>query len=236
MTDTPRLGLPLVYPAQAQKHVTVNEAFSRLDALTELRIESVGLTLPPQAVSEGTVFGIGQAAAGVWSGKDGQLALFSNGGWSFIAPQTGWRAWSVEEGCEVLFDGTEWVPGAGALGANGAGFVHRTLETDHAIQPGVTSTITGFLPANAIVYGITGRVLSQIEGAASMDIGVAESLDRYGSGIGTMEGAWARGLTGSPLTYYTATDLVIGAVGGVFLGTGVFRVAVHFAELTLPRA
>jgi len=34
MDETARIGLPLVQAAQAQKHVTVNEAFARLDALT----------------------------------------------------------------------------------------------------------------------------------------------------------------------------------------------------------
>ena len=41
MTDTSQLGLPLLEPAQAQKHVTVNEALVRLDApgAWDLRID-----------------------------------------------------------------------------------------------------------------------------------------------------------------------------------------------------
>ncbi|NND41100.1 MAG: DUF2793 domain-containing protein, partial [Silicimonas sp.] len=38
MADTSRLGLPLLDPAQAQKHVTVNEAFLRLDALSQITL------------------------------------------------------------------------------------------------------------------------------------------------------------------------------------------------------
>ena len=34
--NTARLGLPLLQPAQAQKHVTVNEALMRLDGLVNL--------------------------------------------------------------------------------------------------------------------------------------------------------------------------------------------------------
>ena len=34
---SPRLGLPFMQPAQAQKHVTHNEALQRLDAATQLQ-------------------------------------------------------------------------------------------------------------------------------------------------------------------------------------------------------
>ncbi len=53
MTDTTRLGLPLLAPAQAQKHVTVNEALGRLDAVVRtedpraagvLRQDAIGVT------------------------------------------------------------------------------------------------------------------------------------------------------------------------------------------------
>jgi hypothetical protein len=129
-----------------------------------------------------------------------------------------------------------WVAGAGALSANGAGFVHRTIEIDHAIGSGGTSTIPGFIPANAVVYGVTGRVIAAIGGASSFSVGVTGSSDRYGSGIGTGTGSWLRGLTGQPQAYYSDEDVLLTAAGGNFDGSGVLRLAVHFAELTLPRA
>jgi len=236
MADTNRLELPLLAPAQAQKHVTVNEALARLDALVQLSLTSVGGTTPPGSPSEGEAHGIGVGATGDWAGQDGKLAIFLNGGWSFLTAGSGWQGWSEAGGTRVQYDGVDWIEGAGALSASGAGFVHRTIEVDHAVAAGATSSIGGGLPANTIVYGVTGRVLSTIGGAASMEIGVSGSSNRYGSGIGLGAGAWARGITGSPLAYYSATDLVLTATGGSFDGSGVFRVAVHVAELTLPRA
>ena len=152
----------------------------------------------------------------------------------FLSPQSGWQGWA--NGTRVQFDGMDWVAGAGALSANGAGFLHKTIEIDHDVTAGTSSAIPGSIPANAIVYGVTGRVLSDIGGATGLEVGVVGFTDRYGSGIGTVAGAWLRGLTGSPLTYYSDTDLVLTAVGGSFDGTGAVRIAVHFAELTLPRA
>lgn len=40
MARTTQLGLPLVLPSQAQKHVTVNEALVRIDAATQLSVRS----------------------------------------------------------------------------------------------------------------------------------------------------------------------------------------------------
>lgn len=236
MPDTANLGLPLIEPAQAQKHVTANEAFTRLDALVQLSLVSIDTATPPGAPSEGEAYGVAAGATGAWAGQDGQVAIFANGGWVFLAPRVGWQGWSGAAGTRVQFDGAAWVEGAGALSANGAGFLHRTIEVDHAVASGATSSISGFIPENTIVYGVTGRVLSAVGGAASLEVGVAGSSDRYGSGIGLSAGAWMRGITGSPLTYYSATDLLLTAVGGSFDGSGTIRLAVHFAELSLPRA
>ncbi|MEM6385779.1 MAG: DUF2793 domain-containing protein [Pseudomonadota bacterium] len=234
MSETAKLGLPLVAPAQAQKHVTVNESLTRLDALVQLSLGSIGATVPPGSPAEGDAHAVGVGATEAWAGQDGALAVFVNGGWVFLTPEAGWQGWAG--GARVQFDGAAWVVGAGALSANGAGFVHRTVEVDHAVQIGGTSLVASFIPANSVVYGITGRVLSDVGGATTLEIGVAGSGDRYGSGIGTVSGAWLRGLTGTPLTYYSDTDLLLTAVGGDFTGTGSIRFAVHFAELTLPRA
>ena len=233
MSDSAILGLPFVQPAQAQKHVPVNEAFARLDALTQLTVKSVGATVPPIG-AEGDVHAVGVGAGGGWSGQDGALAVFVNGGWSFVTPRLGWRAFRSDLGEVAVFNGSDWSAGAGSVSPSGAGFVHRSVEL-MAIRSSAFSC-AGVLPANAIVYGITGRVLSAIGGASSFQIGVSGSADRYGSGIGVGAGSWARGITGNPLTYYSDTDIVLTADSGNFNATGTFRLAVHFAELTLPSA
>ena len=51
--ETARFGMPLLQPAQAQKHVTVNEALMRLDASVNLVIQSVSQVSPPLAVLAG---------------------------------------------------------------------------------------------------------------------------------------------------------------------------------------
>ena len=44
MTNTPNLSLPYLAAAQAQKHVTVNEVLSLIDALAQMAVVAVGAT------------------------------------------------------------------------------------------------------------------------------------------------------------------------------------------------
>lgn len=236
MTETNKLELPLLASGQAQKHVTVNEGFARLDALVQLSLETLNATVPPALPAEGDAHGIGSGATGDWAGQDGKLALFQNGGWIFLTPMPGWQGWSKQSGTRVQYAGADWVAGSGAMSANGAGFLHRSVEMDHDVAPGAVTSVLGLIPANTVVYGVTARVLTAIGGASGFEIGVSGANDRYGSGFGTAAGSWARGITGTPLTYYSATDLELTALGGNFDGNGQIRIAVHFAELTLPNA
>ncbi|WP_281966985.1 DUF2793 domain-containing protein [Roseovarius nanhaiticus] len=104
------LQLPYIQPNQAQKHVTHNEGMLRLDALVQLSVISAQTAAPPAAPAEGMRYILPLGATGVWSGRDGQLAVFEGGGWAFLAPLPGWTAWVVDQGAHVVFDGTAWQP------------------------------------------------------------------------------------------------------------------------------
>lgn len=50
---SPLLSLPYIQGAQAQKHVTHNEAIERLDLVVQLTLEATGTTTPPSTATEG---------------------------------------------------------------------------------------------------------------------------------------------------------------------------------------
>lgn len=109
MPDTsPNLALPYLLPAQAQKHVTHNEALQRLDAVTQLVVEAFGATTPPGSPGVGLVWAIGGGATGDWAGKAGKLALRVAGGWVFLDPLEGWRAWGRAETQLRVWRGASW--------------------------------------------------------------------------------------------------------------------------------
>jgi hypothetical protein len=236
MTDTNRLALPLLQPAQAQKHVTVNESLMRLDGLVNLVLASRAVTMPPAAVVDGLCYGVPAGAVNAWAGQDGKVAIGSNGGWVFAQPQFGWRAFVTDEGRSAIHDGVDWLAGALTLAASGAAMLAGVLETDHVIAPGASSVTAAIIPSHAMVIGVSGRVISEVTGTlATWQLGNSDSPDRFGSGIGLPQGSWVRGMLSQPMTFWAPTALLLTATGGDFSG-GTVRLAVHYLEIALPAA
>lgn len=237
MSRTANLDLPLVLPAQAQKHVTVNEALARLDAVAQLRVVSAVVATPPEAAEDGSSYLVPEGAGDAWTGMAGRIAVRSNGGWVFLTPRAGWRAWDESRFGILACDGVGWVPDAVATSPHGAGTSLRIVEFDHEIAPGATNVTTVAIPSHSQVIGVTGRVLTSISGGGvtGWRIGVAGSDNRYGSGLGLAGGSYLVGLSGTPVSYYAATPLLVSAEGGAFT-SGALRIAIHVLTLEPPRA
>jgi len=108
LDNSTNLNLPYLVEAQAQKHVTVNEALRILDALIQLSVISRFVANPPASPLEGDRYIIGNAATGIWSGKDLQLAVFVDAAWTYFEPNTGWSCWVADEAVSVVYDGILW--------------------------------------------------------------------------------------------------------------------------------
>jgi hypothetical protein len=108
MTDTARLKLPYLAPAQAQKHVTLNDALGRLDALVQARVASRALAGPPPDAGEGDAWIVPDGGTGAFAGHDGELAQRLGGGWVFHTPDVGWLVHVADEGRYVTRTGGGW--------------------------------------------------------------------------------------------------------------------------------
>jgi hypothetical protein len=76
MSETTNLALPLMEAAQAQKHVTHNEALRCIDTLLQLSVLEREIGTPPGAPLDGQRW-IVQAApspTGAWAGHGGHVA------------------------------------------------------------------------------------------------------------------------------------------------------------------
>ncbi len=102
------LDLPYLLPAQAQKHVTHNEALRQLDILVQLSVKATDATDPPALPLEGDVYSIGSNPSGDWAGHDNKLAAYLDGTWFFTTPREGWRAWDSETAELRVWDGSVW--------------------------------------------------------------------------------------------------------------------------------
>ncbi len=104
--------LPLIAPAQAQKHVTHNAALTALDVLVQTSAKSRTLTVAPVGAVSGDCYIVAAAATGDWLSHDRTVAVYSGSFWDFYVPKTGWRVWIEAENTEAVFGGTVWTTSA----------------------------------------------------------------------------------------------------------------------------
>lgn len=127
MTDTARLKLPLLAAAQAQKHVTHNEALVALDTLVQIAVLDKDLSSPPGSPAEGDCYIVAASATGAWTGWDGRIARFQDGQWRSFLPGPGWLAWVADESLLYVHTGSGWAAASAGLGLGSAAF--QTHET-----------------------------------------------------------------------------------------------------------
>lgn len=97
---------------------------------------------------------------------------------------------------------------------------------------GATTTVTGAVPANSVFLGLTGKVLEEVTGAASIDIGDGSTADLYGDNIALVVGTKFGDSTiksGATIPKFmkTAGDVVFTANSSNFTG-GKVRVSTHY--------
>jgi Protein of unknown function (DUF2793)/C1q domain len=110
MSDTTtNLLLPYILAAQAQKHVTHNEALRLLDGLVQLSVLDRDLTAPLGSPADGDRYIVASGGTGDWTGWDANVALFTDGAWLRLPPRTGWRTWVEDEGILLVYDGAGWI-------------------------------------------------------------------------------------------------------------------------------
>lgn len=109
MSDaTTHLLLPYILAAQAQKHVTHNEALRILDGLVQLSVIDRDLTAPPGSAADGDRYIVASGATGDWAGWDLNVAFWSDGAWLRLPPRIGWRTWVEDEGLLLVWTGAAW--------------------------------------------------------------------------------------------------------------------------------
>lgn len=232
MTSTPRLALPVIEAAQAQKHVTHNEALVLLDALTQLSVESRALAAPPVAPADGACYIPASGASGAWSGWDGKIAAFSGGGWVQIAPVSGLKAWVKAERLTVTYEDGVWRDGV-ALTAHGGRATLRAKEEELTLTGAYVETADpAFIPDRAVVLGVAARTTLAITGATSYGVGIAANTTQFGNLLSIALNASNIGVIG-PAGFYADTKVRVTANGGSFTA-GKVRLVVYFLEMSAP--
>lgn len=246
MSDTTaHLALPFIMAAQAQKHVTHNEALRLLDGIVQLAVLDRDLTAPPASPAEGARYIVASGATGLWAGWDGSVALWVDGAWVRLIPGQGWTAWVLDESQALVRVGSSWLPLANALG-----FIAQSAAVDVARSPnngttgvavleetlsglsGATRDSTILIPDRSIVLGVSSRVVTSITGATSFGCGLAGEATKFGGSLGIAAGGTNVGVVG-PQAFYAPTPIRLTANGGNFTG-GAVRIAIHYLTCAVP--
>lgn len=220
---SPVLSLPLIQPAQAQKHVTHNEALRLLDVLVQPAVSSRSTPTPPPFPAQGARWIVPTAATGAWAGQDGAIALFDLGDWMFLAPLPGWQVQVVDEGASVHWTGSAWVAPADLpqrFPRLGVG-----TEADAVNRLAVASEATLFshsgaghqLKLNKAGPGDTASLLFQTGWSGRAEMGTAGS-DDFAIKVSADGSAWttalsiagASGLVGGSAVTQSASDATAG--------------------------
>lgn len=240
---TPRLGLPYVAAGQAQKHVTVNEAFARLDGLVQTAVVSRAIAEQPASPADGALYILPAAPTGAaWGGQaEGDLMRFEAGGWALVEPAPGQLVWVADEGRVLVFAGG-WTPLSQTLdfdtlvaAASPAGARIRFAIREEDVTPAGPSTATTTpIPARSIVLGVATRTLAAVTGATAYDCGVAGEAAKFGGSLGAAAGSSNIGVVG-PSAFYADTPVVLTAVGADFTG-GTVRVSIYLIQFDAAEA
>jgi len=103
------LNLPYIMAAQAQKHVTHNEAITTLDALVQAAVDAVGVDTPPTDPEAGMRVLVGNGPTGEFVGHGNHLAAFQDEAWVFYTPHEGWSVWSKTDSQNMIYSQGEWL-------------------------------------------------------------------------------------------------------------------------------
>ena len=182
MQGSQRLLLPYIQGAQAQKHVTHNEALERLDLAVQAVVEGTGVEAPPAEPVPGQCWALGAAPTGAWDGQGGTIAMSAiGGGWLFVAPADGWRVWDRSTSRLLVWDGAAWAPALGDLqNLDGVGIGAAWDETNRLAVASDATLLTHAgadhrLKVNKAGPGDTASLLFQSSWSGRAEMGLAGS-------------------------------------------------------------
>ncbi len=171
--------------AQAQKHVTHNEALRALDALVQLMVLDKDLVTPPGSPAEGARYIVAVQPHRRLVGQAGRIAAYQDAAWAFHPPREGWLAWVADEDTLYVSSGTAWAEHAaggeiGSLVEDATPQLGGDLDGNgHRIGFGSGTGITDDAGNEQLVFHKTASAVNQV-GIANAAAGGAPQIAAEG--------------------------------------------------------
>jgi len=183
MDETSNLKLPYLIAAQAQKHVTHNEALDALDAIVQLAVLDRNLSAPGASPSEGDRYIVAANPTGAWAGQQGKIAAYQNVAWSFYQPREGWLVWVADEDALLAYNGSAWVATATEINPAAKVGINTTADTTNRLSVSSPATLFSHegaghqLKINKAAAAQTGSVLFQTAFSGRAEFGTTGDDD-----------------------------------------------------------
>ncbi len=203
--ETTILSLPLILPAQAQKHVTHNEALVQLDLMVQLAVINRTLTTPPPLPTIGDRHIVATGATGPWVGQAGRIALFTEAGWQFTQPLNGWQAYVMAESQMAFYNGLTWIALSDGPFTVGRLGVSATPDATNRLSVSAPATLLNHagsghqLKLNKAVAGDTASLLFQTGFSGRAEMGTA-GVDDFSVKVSADGSSWSVALVSAAAT------------------------------------
>ena len=146
MSNSLNLELPYLEEGQAQKHVTVNDAFRRIDQIIQLSVVDRDRSDPPATPQEGERYLVGDSPTGAWDGHAREVAAYVDDTWEFFVPVEGWLAYIQAEDALAYYTGIVWELLAAATALETVSRLGVNTAADNVNRLAVRSRATLFAP------------------------------------------------------------------------------------------
>lgn len=148
MSNTPRIGAPLLVSGQATPETTVNDQATLFDAFAGPHFKDRDLTAPPGSPAQGDCYLVAASPTGAWAGQAGNVAIYVNTAWTFITPKEGFLFWVDDENVLVLYDGAAW----NVVGVSTGAFLQVANNLSDVSSAGTSRTNLGATTAGGNLF------------------------------------------------------------------------------------
>jgi hypothetical protein len=102
-------------------------------------VEGAALATPPATPATGACYLVATGASGSWTGRDGALAGFTDGGWRFVSPKDGMQVLDRASGQLIQYRSGAWESGI----VRAQEFQVGGMTVIRQRQPGIADPIGG---------------------------------------------------------------------------------------------
>lgn len=208
-SNSPNLLLPYIMAAQAQKHITHNEAIRVLDALVQIAVADRDMASPPSSPVDGCRYIVAAVPGGAWTGHFNDIAAYQDGAWTFYPPRAGFLVWIADEALLMCWTGAAWEPAFSAA-INPTPLVGINITADATNRLSVSAPASLFnhagaghqVKVNKAASGNTASQLFQTAFSGRAEIGLTGDDDLHfkvsADGATWREGFIVTAATGTP--------------------------------------